>query len=109
MYGDTDSLFVYLPGKTKDQAFRIGHDIAETITVMNPSPIKLKFEKVGPIRATSTWPREPTDNRSTSRVFSWLRSVTWDSNMKPQTKLSRHSTPKALRPSGEMACLLKGR
>ncbi|KAF9652022.1 hypothetical protein BDM02DRAFT_3153972 [Thelephora ganbajun] len=46
VYGDTDSLFIYLPGKTKDQAFRIGYDIANTITVMNPSPIKLKFEKV---------------------------------------------------------------
>ena len=47
VYGDTDSLFIYLSGKTKDQAFRIGHDIAETITAMNPVPIKLKFEKVG--------------------------------------------------------------
>jgi DNA polymerase zeta len=24
VYGDTDSLFVHLPGKTKDQAFIIG-------------------------------------------------------------------------------------
>jgi DNA polymerase zeta len=47
VYGDTDSLFVYLPGKTKDQAFRIGNDMADIITVMNPSPVKLKFEKVG--------------------------------------------------------------
>ncbi|KAH8102662.1 hypothetical protein BXZ70DRAFT_798056 [Cristinia sonorae] len=46
VYGDTDSLFIYLPGKTKDQAFRIGHDIADTVTAMNPAPIKLKFEKV---------------------------------------------------------------
>ncbi|TFY71796.1 hypothetical protein EVG20_g1209 [Dentipellis fragilis] len=46
VYGDTDSLFIYLPGKTKQQAFRIGHDIAEAITLMNPSPVKLKFEKV---------------------------------------------------------------
>jgi DNA polymerase zeta len=28
VYGDTDSLFVYLPGKTKDQAFVIGNQIA---------------------------------------------------------------------------------
>lgn len=47
MYGDTDSLFVSLRGKTKDQAFRIGQDISDTITAMNPSPVKLKFEKVG--------------------------------------------------------------
>ncbi|KAF9526453.1 hypothetical protein CPB83DRAFT_462528 [Crepidotus variabilis] len=46
MYGDTDSVFVYLPGKTKEQAFAVGYDIAETITSMNPAPIKLKFEKV---------------------------------------------------------------
>ncbi|KAJ7181668.1 hypothetical protein C8R43DRAFT_869366 [Mycena crocata] len=35
----------YLPGKTKDQAFRIGHEIADNITSRNPVPIKLKFEK----------------------------------------------------------------
>ena len=51
MYGDTDSLFVSLRGKTKDQAFRIGQDISDTITAMNPSPVKLKFEKVS--QATS--------------------------------------------------------
>lgn len=38
--------FSYLRGKTKDQAFRIGHDMADTITALNPTPIKLKFEKV---------------------------------------------------------------
>ena len=46
VYGDTDSLFISLRGKTKDQAFRIGQDISDTITAMNPSPVKLKFEKV---------------------------------------------------------------
>ncbi|KAJ3553039.1 hypothetical protein NM688_g3832 [Phlebia brevispora] len=46
VYGDTDSVFIYLKGKTKEQAFRIGNDIAETVTAMNPAPIKLKFEKV---------------------------------------------------------------
>jgi DNA polymerase zeta len=46
VYGDTDSLFIYLPGRTKDQAFDIGNEIAKTITDMNPRPIKLKFEKV---------------------------------------------------------------
>ncbi|KAI0825134.1 hypothetical protein BC628DRAFT_1321043 [Trametes gibbosa] len=46
VYGDTDSLFIYLPGKTKDQAFRIGQDMADSITKMNPAPVKLKFEKV---------------------------------------------------------------
>ncbi|KAI9785638.1 MAG: DNA polymerase zeta [Peltula sp. TS41687] len=46
VYGDTDSLFVYLKGRSKDEAFDIGIDIAQTITKMNPRPIKLKFEKV---------------------------------------------------------------
>ncbi|KAI0422992.1 DNA polymerase family B [Xylaria grammica] len=46
VYGDTDSLFIYLPGRTRDQAFDIGSEIAKTITDMNPRPIKLKFEKV---------------------------------------------------------------
>lgn len=46
VYGDTDSVFVYLPGKSRDDAFTIGDDIADTITKMNPVPVKLKFEKV---------------------------------------------------------------
>ncbi|KAJ4298456.1 DNA polymerase zeta [Collariella sp. IMI 366227] len=46
VYGDTDSLFVYLKGRTRDQAFDIGAEIAKKITDMNPRPVKLKFEKV---------------------------------------------------------------
>lgn len=46
VYGDTDSLFVMIPGKSKEDAFRIGSEIAETVTNENPSPIKLKLEKV---------------------------------------------------------------
>ncbi len=46
VYGDTDSVFIYLRGRTKEQAFRIGNEISEKITKMNPAPIKLKFEKV---------------------------------------------------------------
>ncbi|KAF8132341.1 hypothetical protein EV363DRAFT_1583317 [Boletus edulis] len=46
VYGDTDSVFIHLKGKTKEQAFKIGYDIADAITAMNPAPIKLKFEKV---------------------------------------------------------------
>ncbi|KAL8747343.1 MAG: hypothetical protein Q9190_000771 [Brigantiaea leucoxantha] len=46
VYGDTDSLFVYLKGRSKDEAFDIGNEIAKTITDMNPRPVKLKFEKV---------------------------------------------------------------
>lgn len=46
VYGDTDSLFIYLPGKSKEDAFRIGNEIADGVTAQNPEPIKLKFEKV---------------------------------------------------------------
>ncbi|KAG1708451.1 DNA polymerase zeta catalytic subunit [Nymphon striatum] len=46
IYGDTDSLFVLLPGRTKQEAFQIGNEIAEAVTANNPKPVKLKFEKV---------------------------------------------------------------
>ncbi|KAI1320530.1 DNA polymerase zeta [Mortierella claussenii] len=46
VYGDTDSMFVHLKGRTRQEAFEIGYDISETITRMNPRPVKLKFEKV---------------------------------------------------------------
>lgn len=46
VYGDTDSLFVYLPGKSKLDAFKLGNEISSMITSHFPDPIKLKFEKV---------------------------------------------------------------
>ncbi|KAM7367565.1 hypothetical protein PAMP_013853 [Pampus punctatissimus] len=46
VYGDTDSMFVLLKGATKEQAFKIGNEIAEAVTANNPKPVKLKFEKV---------------------------------------------------------------
>jgi DNA polymerase zeta len=46
VYGDTDSLFVYLPGKTKEEAFKLGKEMADHVTYSNPAPVKLKFEKV---------------------------------------------------------------
>ncbi|KAJ3294860.1 DNA polymerase zeta [Borealophlyctis nickersoniae] len=46
VYGDTDSLFVHLPGVTKNRAFEIGKEVVDTITMQNPEPVKLKFEKV---------------------------------------------------------------
>lgn len=36
----------YLPGRTREQAFLIGNEMAEAITSQNPVPVKLKFEKV---------------------------------------------------------------
>ena len=46
VYGDTDSLFVHLPGRTKHQAFKLGAEMAKAVTAINPHPVRLKFEKV---------------------------------------------------------------
>ncbi|KAL6933461.1 hypothetical protein ACO0R3_002568 [Hanseniaspora guilliermondii] len=46
VYTDTDSLFVLFPGKTRDEAFKHGREMAKVISDMNPDPIKLKFEKL---------------------------------------------------------------
>lgn len=46
VYGDTDSLFVMIPGRSKEYAFEIGAQIADAVTNDNPSPVKLKLEKV---------------------------------------------------------------
>lgn len=46
VYGDTDSLFVYLPGRSREDAFVLGKQMAEAVTRSNPNPITLKFEKV---------------------------------------------------------------
>eukprot|EP01134_Creolimax_fragrantissima_P001289 CFRG1289T1 len=46
VYGDTDSLFVHLPGASKESAFRIGKEIEKAVTEREPSPMQLKFDKV---------------------------------------------------------------
>jgi DNA polymerase elongation subunit (family B) len=46
VYGDTDSLFVHLPGKTMAQAFDVGRTIAQAVTDANPKDVVLQFEKV---------------------------------------------------------------
>ena len=46
VYGDTDSLFVKMPGVTREQAFVLGNLMADEVTAVNPAPVKLKFEKV---------------------------------------------------------------
>ncbi|CAR28601.1 hypothetical protein ZYGR_0S02350 [Zygosaccharomyces rouxii] len=46
IYGDTDSLFIYLPGKCRYEAHNIGEEMATEVTKRNRSPISLKFEKV---------------------------------------------------------------
>lgn len=46
VYGDTDSVFVHLPGRTKEEAFRIGSEIATYISQNSPGDVTLKLEKV---------------------------------------------------------------
>ncbi|KAJ2077272.1 DNA polymerase zeta, partial [Coemansia sp. RSA 988] len=46
VYGDTDSLFLHMPGKSRQSAFQIGRQIAAAVTELNPAPVKLNFEKV---------------------------------------------------------------
>ncbi|KAK4424650.1 DNA polymerase zeta catalytic subunit [Sesamum alatum] len=46
IYGDTDSMFVLLKGRSLKEAFTIGQEIASAITEMNPTPVMLKMEKV---------------------------------------------------------------
>lgn len=46
VYGDTDSMFVLVPGRSREVAFKIGAEIAEAVTNENPHPVKLKLEKV---------------------------------------------------------------
>jgi len=46
VYGDTDSVFVHLKGRTKADAFRIGAEIAHEITRKSPVDVLLKMEKV---------------------------------------------------------------
>jgi hypothetical protein len=46
IYGDTDSLFVCLPGRSLADAFRFGNQVAVDVTTRNRRPVKLQFEKV---------------------------------------------------------------
>lgn len=46
VYGDTDSLFVLVPGRSREEAFRIGGEIVAAVSEDNPNPIKLKLEKI---------------------------------------------------------------
>lgn len=46
VYGDTDSMFVLLKGRSLKEAFTIGQEIASAITELNPNPVTLKMEKV---------------------------------------------------------------
>ena len=46
VYGDTDSLFIKLPGRSVQEAFLFGEEFCKAVTASNPPPIELKLEKV---------------------------------------------------------------
>jgi len=46
VYGDTDSVFVCLPGRTVGEAFEFGEEFCKAVTASNPPPVHLKLEKV---------------------------------------------------------------
>mmetsp|Transcript_3653 Transcript_3653/g.9856 ORF Transcript_3653/g.9856 Transcript_3653/m.9856 type:complete len:447 (+) Transcript_3653:5303-6643(+) len=46
IYGDTDSVFVKLPGRSVKEAFRFGEEFCKAVTAANPPPVQLKLEKV---------------------------------------------------------------
>lgn len=46
IYGDTDSCFVRLPGRTTKEAFEFGEEFCKAVTASNPPPVQLKLEKV---------------------------------------------------------------
>ena len=45
LYGDTDSLFVRLPGRSLRQAFAEGRALAAAVSATLPWPMELQFEK----------------------------------------------------------------
>ena len=46
VYGDTDSLFIELPGRSLEEAHRIGREMAAAVSKLWPPDVVLKFEKV---------------------------------------------------------------
>jgi len=46
VYGDTDSIFVLVPGASREVAFQLGRAMAEQCSALFPDPVRLKLEKV---------------------------------------------------------------
>jgi DNA polymerase zeta len=46
IYGDTDSLFIKMPGRSHKEAFEFGEKFCKAVTSLNPPPVQLKLEKV---------------------------------------------------------------
>jgi DNA polymerase zeta len=58
-----------LPGKSKEEAFRIGQEMADQVTSENPRPIKLKFEKVSRYRSSLAHSLAHLDRCASSQVY----------------------------------------
>ena len=46
VYGDTDSAFVHMKGRSTSEAFKLSKEIAFEVSKVYPEPMKLQFEKV---------------------------------------------------------------
>lgn len=46
VYGDTDSLFIRMRGRSVQEAFEFGEALCKAVTAANPPPVHLKLEKV---------------------------------------------------------------
>ena len=46
IYGDTDSLFILMNGRSVEQAIQLGVEMCKMVTSRLPFPMELKFEKV---------------------------------------------------------------
>ena len=46
LYGDTDSVFIIVPGRSVEEAFAFGEEFCKAVTDSNPPPVQLKLEKV---------------------------------------------------------------
>ena len=57
LYGDTDSVFIVVPGRSVQEAFSFGEEFCKAVTDSNPPPVQLKLEKVSRNMAIKEWNR----------------------------------------------------
>jgi hypothetical protein len=65
-----------LQGRSREEAFRVGVEIAAAVTAANPPPVTLKFEKVGQpagacvsLRSRKGGDQASSQQRTTTRFF----------------------------------------
>lgn len=99
VYGDTDSLFVLLPGRSRDEAFRIGAEIAAAATAANQPPVTLKMEKV------RRWPKQTAAaSGGGSRTARKLLCPIFEYTYRPYVPQYMHMCCIILMPCGHAAC-----